>query len=480
VTALAGVHALGMSSAPAWFDDEGTYVAQAWAVQTWHELAHYTYWYDHPPLGWLVIAAWTWPTHAFERTWSVEAGRELMLIVHVVSCVLLYVLARRLGLRRPTAAVGVVLFSLSPLAVHYQRMVLLDNLAVAWTLAAFVLASSPGRRLAAFAGSGACFAAAVLSKETTLLVLPALLVHLWVQADRRTRAVCLAVFGSLFALIVGFYPLYATLKWELLPGPGHVSLADAISFQLLTRRSSGAVWDSGSDAFAIVRSWLQLDPWLLGLGIAAGLLLLLVRRFRGVALALLLPVALLLRPGYLPIPYVIALLPFAAVLAAALVDRVWSVRRLGPAVAIALLAAGAVAIAPAWSAELQRQTSPRGPSPAAQAIEWVDGNVPRRNRLLVDNTVWVDLVERGFRPGHVVWFWKLDLDPGVGELYPGGYRDFDYVIASDIMRASPEAPETSRAVEHSCLVKRFGSGDTRVEVRRVGGRRDADGRCARR
>jgi hypothetical protein len=41
----------------------------------------------------------------------------------------------------------------------------------------------------------------------------------------------------------------------------------------------------------------------------------------GVALALLIPVVMLLRPGYLPIPYVIALLPFAAVAGAALLDK---------------------------------------------------------------------------------------------------------------------------------------------------------------
>jgi 4-amino-4-deoxy-L-arabinose transferase-like glycosyltransferase len=468
VSLLAVVHARAMTSYPAWFDDEGTYVAQAWAVETWHDLAHYTYWYDHPPLGWLVIAAWTWPTQAFERTWSVVAGRELMLVVHIVSCLLVYVLARRLGLRRGFAAIAVALFSLSPLAIHYQRMVLLDNIAVAWLLAAFVLASSPGRRLAAFAGSGACSAAAVLTKETTLLVLPALLVHVWLHTDTRTRAVCLTVFGSLLALIAGFYPLYAILKGELLPGPGHVSLFDAIAFQLFTRASSGAIWDQGSDAYAIARSWVQLDPWLLAAGIVAAAVLIAVRRFCGVALALLIPVLMLLRPGYLPIPYVIALLPFAALTAAALVDRLWAVRRVGPVAAAAVAAAAAVVVAPAWATTLKRQTTPREPSPAAQAAEWVAESVPRGDQLIVDNTAWVDLVERGFPARNVVWFWKLDLDPGVSDLYPGGYRAFDYVVSSDIMRASEQAPVTNAAIEHSCVVATFGRGETRVEVRRIG------------
>ena len=38
-------------------DDEGTYVAQAWALLHLGQLADYTYWYDHPPVGWMLLAA---------------------------------------------------------------------------------------------------------------------------------------------------------------------------------------------------------------------------------------------------------------------------------------------------------------------------------------------------------------------------------------------------------------------------------------
>lgn len=41
---------------PVFGDDEGTYTAQAWAVLH-GDLAHYTYWYDHPPAGWIQLAA---------------------------------------------------------------------------------------------------------------------------------------------------------------------------------------------------------------------------------------------------------------------------------------------------------------------------------------------------------------------------------------------------------------------------------------
>src|SRR4029453_7808458 len=114
------------------------------AVLHWHTLAHYTYWYDHPPLGWLLLAAWTGLTGGLSRTASaIAAGREFMLVAQLVSAGLLYGLERRLGLRRAAAAAGVLLFTLSPLALSFHRDVYLDNIATPLVLAAFLLALSP-------------------------------------------------------------------------------------------------------------------------------------------------------------------------------------------------------------------------------------------------------------------------------------------------------------------------------------------------
>jgi hypothetical protein len=111
------VHGIGYDRFPGRInDDEGTYATQAYAVQYWHTMAHYTYWYDHPPLGWITIAAYTWATHAFERLpTAVTAGRETMLWAAVTSAALMYLLARRLGFHRVAAAAAVLIFGLSPL-----------------------------------------------------------------------------------------------------------------------------------------------------------------------------------------------------------------------------------------------------------------------------------------------------------------------------------------------------------------------------
>src|SRR4029453_9418928 len=88
-------------------------------------------------------------------------------------------------------------------------MVFLDNLAVMWTLAALALAASPKRSLAASAGSAACFAVAVLSKETIAVLFPAVLLLLWQQSSLKTRRYRIALFLTTLGALVFIYPLYA-------------------------------------------------------------------------------------------------------------------------------------------------------------------------------------------------------------------------------------------------------------------------------
>ena len=113
---------------------------------------------------------------------AVLAGREFIVVAGVVAAAMLFILARRLRLSRPAAGAAVLILALSPLAVQYQRMVFLDNVATPWLLAAFVLALAPSRQLAAFAGAALCFSIAVLSKETDLLFLPFLGWQMWRMA----------------------------------------------------------------------------------------------------------------------------------------------------------------------------------------------------------------------------------------------------------------------------------------------------------
>ncbi|MCM3885888.1 glycosyltransferase family 39 protein [Frankia sp. R82] len=304
-------------------DDEGTYAAQAYSMQYWNRIAHYTYWYDHPFGGWLLIAIYTKLTDGFHRaTTAVTAARELMFLLHLVSCVLVYRFGRLLGLRRFFASAAVLVFSLSPLAIWYQRMAFLDNIGVMWLLAAFVAAVSPRRSLLAAALAGTFMAFAFWSKETTLLFLPGLYVLLRQHRDDRNWRFVRRTFLGCLIGICGIYLLYAAAKNELFEGPGHVSLEWAVRWQLFDRASSGSVLDTGSDTYNVVRSWLDLDPYLVLGGIAAAVPLLALRRLRVVSVLLLIQFAFIFRNGYLPNPYVTAMLPFAALCVAGLLDAI--------------------------------------------------------------------------------------------------------------------------------------------------------------
>ncbi|KOG32767.1 ArnT family glycosyltransferase [Streptomyces resistomycificus] len=493
LVAILVVQGWNIADYPTLSDDEGTYLAQAWAVQEGKGLAHYTYWYDHPPFGWIQIALLTWiPSLISPESMTVGSMRGIMLVVSGTSAVLVYVLGRRLALPRWAAGLGMVLFGLSPLSVVLQREIFLDNLAVMWTLLAFTLAASPSRHLWHHFGAGIAAATAVLTKETMLVILPALLVTLWRHSHRDTRK--FAVTGAITACaLIGFsYPLFALLKGELLPGGGHVSLWDGVKYQM-TRPGSGFILDQGSGSWGVFQSWLYYDR-VLPLGGLAGALLLLAtwrwsvtaRALAGPALTVAILAALALRPnGYLPAMYVIQALPFLAlVLAGGTASVAHGVLRrwrtegekrflTGGRYALAAvlaIAAGAYVV-PKWYDGDRTAVTLDANAPYKAASKWLSSEVenPEDTRVLVDDALWLDLVHAGYRPGlGVIWFYKADLDPAVTKTMPGGWKDIDYVVASPtVRRDAVDLPNVKAAIQHSKPVAVFGTGEDRIEIRQI-------------
>jgi len=479
------VQAWNMSGTPQRIDDEGTYTAQAWAITNLGELTHYTYWYDHPPLGWIQIAGYTGLTGAFARyPFAVEAGREAMVFFSAVSSILLFVLARRLGAGRITAAVAGLVFALSPLALQYHRTVYIDNVATPWLLAAFVLVLSRRQQLAGFAGAAACLGIAVLSKETYLLALPFLIWMAVRRADKSTRRYTLSVAGAVLVLIGGGYLLLAAVKGELVPGAGRVSLWEGVTYQLGSRTASGSVFDGGSLANEAAAQWWALDPVFIVLGSVAAVVGLFLRRVRPIAAMLVFLLAVMFRPnGYLPVPYVIMLIPFAALLVAytaeravlTIAGRVHTRSRFGPrarrglGITWAVVTAAALVVAvPLWGTQLRGFLLGNLDLPMQQAEQWVGDNVPKSSRLLVDDAMWVDLVDDGFARNNVVWYYKLDTDGAVERQSPNGWKDSDYVITTDSMRTGGNSStDVRQSIENSTAVATFGTGDQQVEVRRI-------------
>ncbi|MET0303963.1 MAG: hypothetical protein ABW040_07910 [Microbacteriaceae bacterium] len=467
---------VNLGGSPQRIDDEGTYTAQAWSIFNLGELTHYTYWYDHPPLGWMQIAGYTQLTGAFERhALAVLAGREAVVVATLIAAALLFALARKLELSRPTAAVATLVFLLSPLAVQFHRTVYLDNIATAWLIGAFVLALSRKHQLAGYAGASFAFAIAVLTKETYLLALPFLIWVMIRSSQRATRRYTFAISATLLVLLGGAYLLFAAVKGELIPGTGRVSLIDGVMFQLSSRDGSGSPFDPESLMSATLGMWWQLDPVLIVAGLVAAIAAVGIRSMRPFAVMVLALTAFMFRPGgYLPVPYVIILIPFAALLIAAVGER--AIRALkvpgrarvaGVGGVLALAVAGA-ALAPLWFVQLRGLLLADLDQPMRQAQSWVAANVPEDSRLIVDDAMWVDLVEQGRDRENVVWYYKVDTDPEVQAQSPNGWQDADYVITTDSMRTFPDGfPQVREAIDNSVVVASFGESNQAVEVRRV-------------
>ena len=493
LVAILVVQGWNIADYPTLSDDEGTYLAQAWAVQQGKGLAHYTYWYDHPPLGWIQLAALTWiPSLISPDSMTVGAMRATMLVISAISAVLVYVLGRRLSLPRWAAALAMTLFGLSPLSVVLQREIFLDNLAVMWTLVAFTLAASPSRHLWHHFGAGIAAATAVLTKETMLVILPALLLTMWRHGHRDTRKFALTGAITACVLIGLSYPLFALLKGELLPGGGHVSLWDGLKYQM-TRPGSGFILDRGSGSHGVLQSWLYYDRVLILGGLAGALLLLATwrwsvtaRALAGPSLAVAILAVVAMRPsGYLPAMYVIQALPFLALVLAggtasvahavlrrwrAQDEKRWLTSGRYALAAVLALAAGAYVV-PKWYDGDRTAVTAEANAPYQAASKWLATEVqdPEDTRVLVDDALWLDLVHHGYRPGlGVIWFYKADLDPAVTKTMPRGWKDLDYVVASPtVRRDAVDLPNVKAAIQHSTPVAVFGKGEDRIEIRQI-------------
>ena len=313
---------------PRYVDDPGTYLSQAWSVQYEHTLSPYSYFYDHAPAGWIQIALWSMLTNGFDRYDSaIGFGNECMLIAKLASSRCCSGWAAGCGSAGPAPPAPRCCSGSVPLELVYSRWTFLDNLVTPWLLLAFVLAL-PRRSVSAATGAALAFAMAALTKETALVVLPALVWALAQNLDRRNRAQVIAVAGFSGLLLMAMYPLYALYKGELLERPGQNSLLGTAKWQLVERESSGSLLDPGSPTAHRVGQWLGIDRYLLLAGLVAIPIALLGRRLRPAVLVLVIQWLVLVRGGYVPFMHVVNLMPWSALVVVGAVEIVAGNRRL--------------------------------------------------------------------------------------------------------------------------------------------------------
>ena len=473
------VHNVNLATAPPPASGEGALVAAGWSIVHLGSAGDATFSSAGPSLAPVHLAGWIWATGALGRASSaIAAGREAMLVAHIISIPLVWLLARRSGLARWAAGGAALVFAVSPLAVALYRPVSGAGLAVPWMLAALALASARRPRTLTGVAAGLCLAVAVLTEPSVVVVAPAVGWLLW-RSSPSTRRRRRRLLAGAIAFGVAWLAVTALMTSGSADPAASLGLLDRIR---LAAGGASSAMETVADGFdgRSVAGIIGLDR--IGAGaclLAAAVVPAVVPRFRPIGCAFWAGAALVLVSGEPSWTVVVAMVPLGAVLLAAGAQLVWvwhlesrveprreahastAVSRLDAAVPL-VLAAAAVALVlavPDWISTHRHVAAADAAAPLASACVWVVDNLDEGDRVIVDDAIWVDLVEDGLAPQVLAGYGAVGAGPD--------WRSYRYIVSTPALREAGGAPEVAKAVDNSQEIASVGEGDARVEVRRI-------------
>lgn len=472
-------HFINMFHYPYYENDEGTYMSQAWSLLKTGELAPYTYWYDHAPAGWFLIALWVKLTGGFFTFGtSVNSGRVLMLVIHILSSFLLFYIAKKLSKSNVAGIIAVTLFSLSPLGIYFQRRVLLDNIMIFWVLLSLALLLRRGNELKTVIFSAISFGIAVLTKENAVFFIPAFLYLIYTGATKYQKEFFVWKWLAISFLVISIYFLYAILKGEFFPvgfmgdTTDRVSLITTLKNQY-SRGTAYAFWDTRSDIYRNFIGWSQRDPFILVAGTAATMINLLLsikrKEFRLSALLSVLFMIFLARGKLVLDFYIVPMIPIFALNIGVLLGQIIKKLSLSimPLKAALLLLFITIAVLLQNSSKLPVYAKDETSS-QSKAIEWIKNNLNEDDKFIIDDSIFVDLHEERF-PGdkkfpHADWSWKAEEDPEVYDAkLKGDWTNIQYLILShEILKQikDSEFKFIKKALDNSYQIKLWRDGSS--------------------
>ncbi len=442
-------HALNMFNFPRYELDEGTYMSSAWAILH-DQITPYAYGYGHPPLAWMQIAAWVQMTGGFFTFGNaLNSGRVLMLLYALGCSLLVYLIARRLSGSRSAGLLAMVIFSLSPLSITYQRQVLLDNVGTFWLLLSLYLLIAGNSRLGYIVCSSIAFGAAILSKEIFLLFLPVMIYAVWLHTTHFQRKFTIVAFTYTVVALGSCFVLLAVLKGELLPyswhlpwdNHDHLSMWDTFIGQTKRGQAEGSFATS-------FNNWLNGDVVLVICSIVAVAFNLIVgwwnRRQLLVALLAISFWLLLIRGGVVLSFYFIPLIPLIAINAAMAVNTImnWLAKLVRFDFVRAILVLGVLAaLVPYDMLNFGSVFTQHPTSAQTAAMGWVREHVPHNDFIVINSYLYMDLREPGgtgvgdgatYPLAHV--YYNVASDPEIHKtLLNDNWDRIDYIVADSEM-----------------------------------------------
>ncbi|MBN1680484.1 MAG: glycosyltransferase family 39 protein [Anaerolineae bacterium] len=483
----AAAQAQNMFQFPYYHDDEGTQVANSWALATEGELSPYTYSYEDPPLGSIMLASWTSLVGGPSSFgFALNAGRVFMLLLHVVSTGLIYLIAKKLSLSDLAAAVATLVFAFSPLATGLQRIVLLENIMLMWLLLSFYFAIGERRTLYHYLGSAFALSLAVLTKGGAIFFIPALLYAIGRSANRHHRRFAVALWITITLIVLSFYPLYAQMKEELFPEDWllggdfpHVSLIERLGDR---GPDTGHILDIASGLTTAFDEWLDLanptaDPVLIYFGLISAVFVFLLSidnpGLRPLPLMLIAIVLQFLFGGPVYKFDGVILVAFLALCVGILVGKSAEFvyhNSSGP-VRYALTAGVLVAMLyPFWSFDATRLDvyTENQIDGQLEAVSWAQQYIPADAVVVTDNYAFVEL--RSTHP-NVHDYWRVDTDPAVQfMLLHDDACSIDYVLATPQIFSDIDTYNLDlmrRTIDRSEVLHTYENNGWPIEIRQV-------------
>lgn len=469
-------------------DVEGTNLSNGWALLNRGQLSPYTYAYEEPPAGSILIGLWGAVTRTFAAVeLSPESGRVLMLICHALTVMLLFGIAYKLTGGMVAPVLVVLIFAFSPLTASLQRRVILDNLMLVWLLLSLYLIIGDYRKLTRYMLSAVCFGLAVLVRESAIFMLPAFLYVIRLQANKHHWRFATTLWIMLAFFLIAFYPLYAQMKEELFPmgvwlggNFPHVSLIEAITDRGPT---TGTFLNIGSGLADSFKSWVDVqnmlaDPVLIYGGLVSLPFVFVMaldnRRLRAVVALTLGAGFYLIFGGRIVVSDVLMIAPFFALLISILLAAaVGQVARVFQQPLLRFLLGGAALVILMYpfmvyySSRLERYTLDQVAG-QKEALAWLQSNVARDSVIVTDNYAFLQLRQRFPQAHH---YWRIDTDPAVKYLQLNDdVCNIDYLLTTPQITADIQTfglDLMRRLMERSSPLMSYDNNGWRVEIRQV-------------
>jgi endo-1,4-beta-D-glucanase Y len=245
-------HSKNLFNFPYYENDEGTYMAQAWAVTDQNKLAQYTYWYDHAPFGWMFLGYCVKLIGGYNMFGNaVNSGRVIMFIMHMLTCVVIYISINKITNNKYASIVSILFFSMFPVANLFQRRILLDNILVFFLAISVMLLLDKKVKITNLILSGAILGLSVLSKESAIFFIPGVLYLLYSRLNKGKKLIGYSIWLGFFSAIISIYLILAILKTELFPSSNKVSLIGTLLFHS-SRGTGKYFWEKNSDFYSII------------------------------------------------------------------------------------------------------------------------------------------------------------------------------------------------------------------------------------